>query len=100
MSADGRVAIVRLQYPVTAELDAADLERLKEAVDAARSGGPGRALRIDAGGDLFFAFEEPDGAPGELAGVAAAAVILLVAFGSSWRWGCPSCWRCSGSPSA
>ncbi|MFP5452051.1 MAG: MMPL family transporter [Thermoleophilia bacterium] len=89
VSEDGRVAIVRLQYPVTADLDAADLDRLTDAVDAARAGGPGRALRIEAGGDLFFAFEEPDSGLGEMAGVAAAAVILLVAFGSVVAMGLP-----------
>jgi RND superfamily putative drug exporter len=89
VSPDGRVAIVRLQYPVTAALDAADLDRLTGAVDAARAGEPGRALRIEAGGDLFFAFEEPDTGLGELAGVAAAAVILLVAFGSLVAMGLP-----------
>ncbi|WP_217923650.1 MMPL family transporter [Miltoncostaea oceani] len=89
VSEDGRVAIVRLQYPVTAELDAADLDRLTGAIDAARAGEPGRALRIEAGGDLFFAFEEPDSGLGELVGVAAAAVILLVAFGSVVAMGLP-----------
>ena len=89
VSEDGRVAIVRLQYPVTAELDAADLDRLTDAVDTARAGTPGRDLRIEAGGDLFFAFEEPDSGLGEMAGVAAAAVILLVAFGSLVAMGLP-----------
>ncbi len=89
VSDDGRIAIVRLQYPATAELDAADLERLTDAVDAARAGAPGRDLRIEAGGDLFFAFEEPDSGLGELAGVVAAAVILLVAFGSVVAMGLP-----------
>jgi RND superfamily putative drug exporter len=89
VSDDGRIAIVRLQYPVTAKLDAADLDRLTDAVDAARAGEPGRDLRIEAGGDLFFAFEEPDSGLGELAGVAAAAVILLVAFGSLVAMGLP-----------
>ncbi len=89
VSDDGRVAIVRLQYPVTAELEAADLDRLTEAVDAARAGTPGRELRIEAGGDLFFAFEEPEGGPGELAGVVVAAAILLVAFGSLVAMGLP-----------
>lgn len=89
VSADGRVAIVRLQYPVIEELDAADLDRLTGAVAAARAGAPGRALQIEAGGDLFFAFEEPEGGPGELAGIAAAAIILLVAFGSLVAMGLP-----------
>ncbi len=89
VSADGSTAIVRLQYPVTAELDAADLHRLTDALDAARAGDPGRALRIEAGGDLFFAFSEPESGLGELAGVAAAGVILLVAFGSLVAMGLP-----------
>ncbi len=89
VSPDGRVALVRLQYPVTAELDAADLDRLTGALEAARAGEAGRILRIEAGGDLFFAFEEPDGGLGEAAGVVAAAVILLVAFGSVVAAGLP-----------
>jgi RND superfamily putative drug exporter len=88
-SADGRVGIVRLQYPVMEQLDAADLERLKDAVDDARAGPAGRTLQIEAGGDLFFAFEEPETGLGELAGITAAAVILLVAFGSLIAMGLP-----------
>ena len=52
----------------------------------------GRAMRsgleIETGGDLFFAFEESGGV-GELAGIAAAAAILLVAFGSLIAMGLP-----------
>ena len=89
ISGDGRVALVRLQYPVLAQLDAMDLERLKASLVAARAGEPGKSLQIEAGGELFFAFEEPESGVGELAGVAVAAVILLVAFGSLIAMGLP-----------
>ena len=44
-------------------------------------------LRLEMGGELFFAFEESS--PGELIGVLAAALILLVAFGSLVAMGLP-----------
>ena len=54
VSPDGRVALVRIQYPSIGELSAADLGNLK-----ALDGGPD--LRVEKGGDLYFAFEESDG---------------------------------------
>ena len=86
ISPDGRVALVRLQYPVIEELDASDLEALKSFGSEAAAGSP---LRIEMGGDLFFAFEEPEMGPGELIGLVAAVVILLVAFGSLIAMGLP-----------
>ena len=47
------------------------------------------ALRAELAGDLFFAFEEPETGTGELIGLVAAAVILLVAFGSIVAMGLP-----------
>ncbi|MFN8124006.1 MAG: MMPL family transporter [Thermoleophilia bacterium] len=82
VSADGRVALIRVQYPVREELDASDLDRFKDALGAARGTPAGDVLRIEAGGELYFAFEQPQGNLGELAGVVIAAIILLVAFGS------------------
>ena len=41
------------------------------------------------GGDLFFAFEEPETGVAELAGVLVAVVVLLVAFGSVVAMGLP-----------
>ncbi len=41
------------------------------------------------GGDLFFAFEDPGTGIGELIGLVAAVVILLVAFGSLIAMGLP-----------
>jgi RND superfamily putative drug exporter len=79
VSPDGRVALIRVQYPPIEELDPGVLEDLKELGVAAREGSP---LRIEMGGDLFFAFEDGGAGPGEILGLAAAVVILLLAFGS------------------
>src|SRR5690606_9779842 len=46
VSPDGRVALVRVQYPELAVLEAADLDRLQAAVDSAR----GEQLQVEAGG--------------------------------------------------
>jgi RND superfamily putative drug exporter len=86
ISSDGRVALLRLQYPVIEDLDASDLERLKDAVEEASLGSP---LRVEANGDLFFAFDEAESGTGELLGIAMAVVILLVAFGSLVAMGLP-----------
>ena len=86
VSSDGRVAVIRLQYPVIEELSPNDLDDLKGLVGEAREGSP---LQIEMGGDLFFAFEEAEAGIGELIGVIAAALILLVAFGSLIAMGLP-----------
>ena len=86
MSPDGRVAVIRVQYPVLEKLRPADLDRLKAFVAEQRAGSP---LQIEMGGDLFFAFEESEVGIGELIGLVAAIVILLVAFGSVVAMGLP-----------
>jgi putative drug exporter of the RND superfamily len=86
VSPDGRVAIVRLQYPATEQLDVSDLENLKELVGEARTGS---SLQIEMAGELFFEFEEAESGIGEMAGVIFAGVILLVAFGSLIAMGLP-----------
>jgi RND superfamily putative drug exporter len=86
VSPDGRVAVIRLQYPLREELSRNDLEDLKELVGDARAGSP---LQIEMGGDLFFAFDEGETGLGEALGVIAAALILLVAFGSLIAMGLP-----------
>ena len=86
VSPDGRVALVRVQYPVVDDLDAsalAHLQRLGDEVEA------GRHLRVEMGGDLFFAFGEPEASTGEAIGLVAAVVILLLAFGSVVAMGLP-----------
>lgn len=86
VSPDGRIALVQLQYPVIEELSISDLENLKEAVANARQGS---VLQIEVGGDLFFAFEEPETGTGELLGLITAVIVLLVAFGSLIAMGLP-----------
>jgi RND superfamily putative drug exporter len=86
VSPDGRVAVIRVQYPILERLTPADLERLKAFVSEQRVASP---LQIEMGGDLFFAFEESAAGISELIGIVAAAVILLVAFGSVIAMGLP-----------
>ncbi|WP_433022702.1 MMPL family transporter [Kribbella sp. CA-294648] len=86
ISPDGRVAILRLQYPVIEDLAVADLENLQEFAAKEAAGSP---LRIEMGGDLFSAFEEAETGRGELIGLVAAVIILLVAFGSLIAMGLP-----------
>ena len=86
ISRDGRVAVVRLQYPVLEQLSSRDLDALKALVDDV----PARSeLRIETGGDLFFAFEESEAGVTELLGLIVAAIVLLVAFGSVLAMGLP-----------
>ncbi|CAA9280477.1 MAG: Integral membrane protein, partial [uncultured Corynebacteriales bacterium] len=79
VSADGRIAVVRVQYPDQSRLSTEDLDALVDLGDRLRRELP---LRIEMGGDLFFLFAEPGGGAGELIGILAAAAILFLAFGS------------------
>ncbi|MEV0220635.1 MMPL family transporter [Streptomyces sp. NPDC050704] len=79
VSADGRIAVVRVQYPDQSRLSAEDLDALVGLGDRLRAELP---LRIEMGGDLFYAFSDPDGGVSELIGLVAAAAILFLAFGS------------------
>ncbi|WGX97941.1 MMPL family transporter [Nocardioides sp. L-11A] len=85
ISPDGTIALVRVQYPALEHLDASDLDHLKDAVADLREES---SLTLEAGGDLFFAFEEPTGL-GEVAGIVVAMIILLIAFGSFVAMGLP-----------
>ena len=87
VSPDGRVAVVSLLYPELQRLDAADLDELKETVAELRSGS---TLQIEAGGDLFFAFEEPETGGGELAGSWSPPSCCCWPSARSWRPGCRS----------
>ncbi|MFE5488086.1 MMPL family transporter [Streptomyces sp. NPDC056527] len=79
VSADGRIAVVRVQYPDQSRLSAEDLDALVDLGDRLRADLP---LRIEMGGSLFYAFSDPDGGTSELIGLLAAATILFLAFGS------------------
>jgi putative drug exporter of the RND superfamily len=86
VSPDGRVALIRVQYPIADRLDERDLAKLKELGVEARQDAH---LQIEMGGDLFFAFEESGTGVGELIGLVAAVIILLLAFGSVIAMGLP-----------
>jgi RND superfamily putative drug exporter len=86
VSADGRVAIIRVQYPEIERLSAGDLANLEELVAESRAGS---ALQIEAGGDLFAAFDSGETNVGEMIGLLVAAIILLLAFGSIIAMGLP-----------
>ncbi|PIM67786.1 hypothetical protein CTU88_37675 [Streptomyces sp. JV178] len=79
VSADGRIAVVRVQYPDQSRLSADDLDALVGLGHRLRAELP---LRIEMGGSLFYAFSDPDGGASELIGLLAAAAILFLAFGS------------------
>jgi RND superfamily putative drug exporter len=79
VSADGRVALIRLQYPLVDELSAEDLSNLKTFGAETEAGS---TLRIEMGGDLFFTYEQSQPGAGELIGLLVAALILFLAFGS------------------
>jgi len=68
VSADGRVALMTIQYPVLEELDHSDLVELKDAV---RDVSDGSTLQVEMGGDLFFNFEETGTDSAELIGLLA-----------------------------
>ena len=86
ISPDGRIALIRVQYPVIDELDATDLENFQQFGEVARIGS---SLQIELAGDLFFSFEEPETGVGEMIGLIAAVIILLLAFGSLIAMGLP-----------
>lgn len=86
LSEDGRVALFNLQYEVVEDLSPANLDQLKDALDETRTETP---LQIEAAGELFFAFEEAETGTGEMIGLIAAVIILLIAFGSVIAMGLP-----------
>ncbi len=86
ISIDGRTAVVVVQYPVVEELGKDDLNNLKSVIaDEADNA----VVRVEAGGELFFTFDEAEGGISEMMGIAAAIVILLLAFGSVIAMGLP-----------
>ncbi len=85
ISPNERIGLLRVQYPTVESLSADDLDNLEAAVDEFANS----ALQVEMGGELSFAFSEPEAGAGELIGVIAAVVILLAAFGSVIAMGLP-----------
>jgi RND superfamily putative drug exporter len=80
VSTDGRIAVVRVQYPDQDQLTVKDRDALVALGDRLRGELP---LRIEMGGGLFNAFSGAgDNGNGEVIGFLAAAAILVLAFGS------------------
>ena len=86
ISQDGRVALIRVQYPLIDQISVAELDALKEFVFETTATS---TLQIELGGELFFAFEESETGVGEMIGLVVAVIILLVAFGSLIAMGLP-----------
>src|SRR6478735_12632141 len=63
VSPDGRVALVRVQYPEIGELAVSDLAALKAVLAESKASS---SLRLEAGGDLYFSFEQPPANVGEV----------------------------------
>jgi RND superfamily putative drug exporter len=84
VSSDGSTAIATVTYDVqAAELTSADQERLFDAGDKATSAG----LTVDYGGDA--AQEKVGQSPAEVLGLAVAALVLVITFGSLLAAGLP-----------
>ncbi|HEY0953001.1 MMPL family transporter [Nocardioides sp.] len=82
----GDIAILVVRYPALEDLEPADLDRLKAAVERAPTDA---ATQVEMGGPLFFAFEDGGAGGAEGIGLAIAVVVLLVAFGSLVAAGIP-----------
>jgi putative drug exporter of the RND superfamily len=78
VSPDGRVALLRVQYPDRDELSVADLRALVAVGHRQPASSP---VRLEMGGELFWAFSTT-GSIGEVAGLLVAAAILFLTFGS------------------
>ncbi|MET1133913.1 MAG: MMPL family transporter [Aeromicrobium sp.] len=87
VSADGHTAVVHLAYDaeVTHPDLMGDIDPLEEAVEATRDAG----FQVELGGDQPSTASAPIKGYGELIGVGAALLILLIAFGSAVVAGLP-----------
>jgi RND superfamily putative drug exporter len=84
-SADGRVALAQVHYPVSGfEVDRTTVEAVVDVVDAARTD----HLAIEIGGEVMLG-DRPGGGTSEAVGLAVAMVVLLFSFGSMVAMGLP-----------
>ncbi|MEZ4506482.1 MAG: MMPL family transporter [Thermomicrobiales bacterium] len=86
ISQNGNIAYATVNYDVQFdELSIPEAEKLVELTDAANND----QLRVVAGGDATSVTEQEFGNTAELVGIIAAAIILLIAFGSVVAMGLP-----------
>ncbi|MFD9355966.1 MMPL family transporter [Streptomyces sp. NPDC060031] len=84
VSQDGSTAYVSVKYTVSGmELKDPTRDALKESGDAAKASG----LTVEIGGDALMA--APDTGSGEIIGIAIAAIVLVITFGSLIAAGLP-----------
>ncbi|MER5787318.1 efflux RND transporter permease subunit [Streptomyces sp. NPDC001980] len=85
VSEDGTTAYATVSFKATADdLTDASKKHLESAIDVARQAG----LRVEVGGDAL-ATQPAAGGPAEVIGIAVAAVVLLITFGSLAAAGLP-----------
>jgi RND superfamily putative drug exporter len=86
ISPDRTIGMAYVQYEVQAsELPEGAFEALEETAEIAREAG----LQVEFGGELVRFVERPETGTAEMIGIAAAVVILLMAFGSVIAGGMP-----------
>jgi putative drug exporter of the RND superfamily len=86
ISADGHIAFATVQFDVvSAKISNAEAKALMH--DATTASGNG--ITFSLGGDVVDLAETPYGGPSDGIGIAAAAVVLLIAFGSFLAMGLP-----------
>jgi putative drug exporter of the RND superfamily len=86
LSRDGHIAFATVQFGVPAtQISSAEAKALMQDATAAS----GHGITFSLGGDVVDLAETPYGGPSDGAGVIAAAVVLLIAFGSFLAMGLP-----------
>jgi len=85
VSVKGKIALINIQYEVIENLSVEDLEILLDL----REDFDSELLQVEMGGELVNQFEEPQTGTGEMLGILAAVIILLIAFGSVIAMGLP-----------
>ena len=86
VSENGKIAYATVQYGKPApEIPAGNVDKLKSLVDGANKNG----LRVEVGGQVISSTEVTPPGRSEVVGLAAAVIILLVAFGSVVAMGLP-----------
>jgi len=86
VSPDGAVGLIQIQYPEVDDISADEFEAMNEFLAEARED---TSLRVEARGELFQTFAEPETGTGEMIGIFAAVIILLIAFRSVIAMGLP-----------
>ena len=82
VNADGTIGLITVGFDPDLETSRELVERLEAVGDAAIEQFGSATLRVEYGGTIYIETRETDTGIGEVAGLLAAVIILLVAFGS------------------